>query len=257
MLNKIRCNYKKHQKYLTNFTLIVIMAMYLDYEVYNMKGTVLGVICCIACAVMIPSEVFSMVNNPSQTVVIGEHHESSMSNVATAIENIEQALQSLESLKTALQTSGIKADGILTINTAQAFELVKIRLTNSKNTLVNIYSALEKYQSIPADEINKCERNATGLIDAFKKLDEALVKYQKLIKNSMLINKFTSTVLRDRLALLNNVETILNNIGVDSYIPTLLSTTDSEIHVFDKTSENIKLNQKGKKKWRFFNKKAQ
>ncbi len=182
-------------------------------------------------------------------------------NIRAALENVQKALQSLEDLRTALQTfindSGIKADGMLTVNTAQAFELVKIRLKDIELTLGNILSILDNYQSVSPDKIDKCKRNTTDLIDAFKKLDEVLVDYQKLIQSPRLVNKFTSTVLEARAALLNDVETILSSIGVDSYISTLLSTTDSATRIFDKTSENIKLNQKSKKKWRLFNKKAQ
>lgn len=228
-----------------------------------MKGTVLSIICCITCAVTIPSEVISMANNPDQTVMIGGQHKSSMGNVKDAMETIEQAFQSLEALKTASQTFAsdpdVKADEMLTVITAQAFEFVNSKLTDSRKALTDIYNALEKYRSISVDQINKCEQSAKDLAAAFEKLDEALGRYQSLAKSFELANKFTSTVLEARAKLLNKIENAFSNINIDfSYVWTLLpNTAKSGVQVIDKTSENIKLNQKGKRKWGLFNKKAQ
>ena len=59
----------------------------------------IGIICCMACAVMVQDGAFGMMpNNTAPAVTIGQNHQSSMRDIRGALENFQQALQSLENV---------------------------------------------------------------------------------------------------------------------------------------------------------------
>lgn len=224
-----------------------------------MKGTILGVICCIACSVVIQDGALGMTNNPDQTVTIGENHQSDMLDICRALENIKPALESLETLNKALEAfverHNAQVDEMLNIIRMQAVQLLRTRLENIELTLGNIFHALANYQQAPRDEVEKCKQNVADLIAALDQLDAVLVECQKLPTDFRSTREFKATVLKCRANLASYIYALLFAVGDSTIITTIPNVTNSVISVIDKSSENIKLTQNSKKKRKLFGRK--